>query len=118
MRVEVEDAIVVEEQNNETLRKKSKKSKSKGESSDKTALLKSLVAEYSRDERAKKNRRGRKSANLSKLFQMQFKTSFCLALVYICWYVAYSTVRYSAVHVAEHIFKGVKRRMECASPSL
>ena len=68
MRVEVEDAIVVEEQNNETLRKKSKKSKSKGESSDKTALLKSLVAEYSRDERAKKNRRGRKSANLSKLF--------------------------------------------------
>ena len=64
-RVEVED--VVEEQNNETLRKKSKKSnaKSKGDS-DKTSLLKSLVAEYSRDERAKKNRRGRKSANLSK----------------------------------------------------
>ena len=49
--------------NNETLRKKSKKHhKANGE---KSSLLKSLVAEYSRDERAKKNRRGRKSANLS-----------------------------------------------------
>lgn len=58
----------VEEQNNETLRKKSKKSgaKSKSESTKKSSLLKSLVTDYSRDERAKKNRRGRKWSNLSK----------------------------------------------------
>ncbi|XP_057379157.1 spondin-2-like [Daphnia carinata] len=63
-RDEIED---IEEQNNETLRKKSKKSgvKSKGESTKKSSLLKSLVTEYSRDERAKKNRRGRKWTNLS-----------------------------------------------------
>ena len=62
-REEAEEADA--EQNNETLRKKSKKSnKSKSESTDK--LLKSLINEYSRDERAKKNRRGRKSAHMSK----------------------------------------------------
>lgn len=63
-RDEIED---IEEQNNETLRKKSKKAgaKSKGESTKKSSLLKSLVTEYSRDERAKKNRRGRKWTNLS-----------------------------------------------------
>jgi hypothetical protein len=64
-REEIED---VEEQNNETLRKKTKKSgaKSKSESTKKSSLLKSLVTDYSRDERAKKNRRGRKWSNLSK----------------------------------------------------
>jgi hypothetical protein len=64
-REEIED---VEEQNNETLRKKTKKSgaKAKSESTKKSSLLKSLVTDYSRDERAKKNRRGRKWSNLSK----------------------------------------------------
>ena len=63
-----EESEDVDEQNNETLRKKSKKSgaKSKSESTKKSSLLKSLVTEYSRDERAKKNRRGRKWSNLSK----------------------------------------------------
>lgn len=63
-RDEIED---IEEQNNETLRKKTKKSgaKSKSESTKKSSLLKSLVTDYSRDERAKKNRRGRKWTNLS-----------------------------------------------------
>lgn len=65
-REEIEE---LKEQNNETLRKKIKKSstKSKSESTEKSSLLKSLMTEYSRDERAKKNRRGRKSANLGKL---------------------------------------------------
>ena len=66
--VEREENDEVEEQNNETLRKKTKKSgaKSKTESTKKSSLLKSLMTEYSRDERAKKNRRGRKWSNLSK----------------------------------------------------
>lgn len=67
------------QQNNETLRRKSKKSSKSaahhsshpapsggGSAAGGGAMLKTLVAEYSRDERAKKNRRGRKSANLSK----------------------------------------------------
>lgn len=70
-----EESEDVDEQNNETLRKKSNKkssspassaAKSKSESTKKSSLLKSLVTEYSRDERAKKNRRGRKWSNLSK----------------------------------------------------
>lgn len=66
-----EESEDVDEQNNETLRKKSNKksssgAKSKSESTKKSSLLKSLVTDYSRDERAKKNRRGRKWSNLSK----------------------------------------------------
>jgi hypothetical protein len=55
--------------NNETLRKKSKKGGAgiKNSAGGQSAILKTLVAEYSRDDRAKKNRRGRKSAHLSKL---------------------------------------------------
>ncbi|XP_046643294.1 uncharacterized protein LOC124328524 isoform X2 [Daphnia pulicaria] len=65
-----EESEDVDEQNNETLRKKSNKksssgAKSKSESTKKSSLLKSLVTDYSRDERAKKNRRGRKWSNLS-----------------------------------------------------
>ncbi|XP_046643296.1 uncharacterized protein LOC124328524 isoform X3 [Daphnia pulicaria] len=65
-----EESEDVDEQNNETLRKKSNKksssgAKSKSESTKKSSLLKSLVTDYSRDERAKKNRRGRKWSNLT-----------------------------------------------------
>jgi len=75
---ESNDELVVVEQNNETHRKHHKKNhnnnNNKGsmrknpESTEK--LLKSLVSEYSKDERAKKNRRGRKSAHLSKEFRV------------------------------------------------
>ena len=74
---ESNDELVVVEQNNETHRKHHKKNtnnNNKGsmrknpESTEK--LLKSLVSEYSKDERAKKNRRGRKSAHLSKEFSV------------------------------------------------
>lgn len=75
------EEVIEVEQNNETVRKHHNKklaghktAGAKSETPEK--LLKSLVAEYSRDERAKKNRRGRKSANLSKLLLMSLRMFF------------------------------------------
>ena len=62
---------VIGEQNNETLGKKAKRGHHKGKASTshkKQALLKTLAVPesgYSRQQRAKKNRRGRKSTQLS-----------------------------------------------------